>query len=196
MAERAIKTIKRKLFQYMDETNTNRWVNVLPDVISSYNNSVHRSIKSTPANARNVDKYTLWNNQFKSKSPILKGRPKKPKNVPSYKYNLDDKVKLQVKRTSFLREYDESFTPETFIITERFKKGRISIYKVKDFNNEPIEGTFQDEELVKVYIPENKSYKIEKVLKTRQHKTRKQYLVKWKGWPKQFNSWVDNIENL
>lgn len=196
MAERAIKTIKKKLFKYMDQNNTHRWIDVLPDVVSAYNNSVHRVIKMTPSQARSVEPIDVWNNQFKSKNPQKALRTKKPTKQITYKFRINDNVKIQVKRSTFQREYDETFTPETFIITERFKKGPISLYKLKDYNNEPIVGTFQDQELVKVIIPEDKIYKIEKVLKKRKYKNKQQYLVKWKGWPKQFNSWVDDIEKL
>ena len=64
-AERLIKQIKRKLFQYMSEKNTHRWIDVLPDVMNAYNNSVHRVIKMTPKQARSKKlNFKVWTNQY------------------------------------------------------------------------------------------------------------------------------------
>ena len=58
-----------------------------------------------------------------------------------------------------------------------------------DLAGEKILGTFYEAELQKVKAPE--TYKIEKVLRTRGKGSRKQYLVKWMGYPESFNSWVN-----
>jgi hypothetical protein len=35
---------------------------------------------------------------------------------------------------------------------------------------------------------------VEKVLRTRKKGTKKQYFVKWAGYPDTFNSWVDEVD--
>ena len=58
--------------------------------------------------------------------------------------------------------------------------------------DEPIISSFYEEELQKV--PEkllNKSFEVEKVLKTRKYKNKQQQFVKWRGYPDKFNSWVN-----
>lgn len=195
LAERAIKTIKKKLLLYMDEKNTNDWVEALQDVVYAYNNSYHRSIKMTPTEARNSNTADVWNNQFRQKLKRKK-HVKKPTKEIEFKFNVNDTVKLLGINRKFTREYNETYTPETFIITERRKKGNISLYKVKDFNNDPIIGEFQDEELLKVNEPRDKIYKVQKVLKTRKRNGKTEYLVRWKNWPPKFDSWVDSFEKL
>lgn len=44
-AERGIKTIKSRLSRYMTQNQTHRWVDVLPNIIKSYNSTYHRTIK-------------------------------------------------------------------------------------------------------------------------------------------------------
>ena len=51
-----------------------------------------------------------------------------------------------------------------------------------------IQGVFYREELVPVSLPE--LYDI-KVLRRKKVRGRTKYLVKWIGYPDQFNSWVD-----
>jgi len=58
-------------------------------------------------------------------------------------------------------------------------------YKITDCNGEEIQGTSYEQELQKT---SQEVYRIEKIVK--EGKTRS--LVKWKGYPESFNSWVDN----
>jgi len=52
-------------------------------------------------------------------------------------------------------------------------------------NGEEIKGSFYEPELQKT---EQKVFRIEKVIKRKGDKS----LVKWAGYPKEFNSWVEN----
>jgi hypothetical protein len=61
-------------------------------------------------------------------------------------------------------------------------------YSLTDWNSEPIEGRFYEAELQKVV--DTGEYRIEKVLKTRTRKGQKEALVKWHGWPEQYNQWL------
>ena len=58
-------------------------------------------------------------------------------------------------------------------------------YKITDLNDEEIQGTFYEQQLQKT---SQKVFRIEKIVK----KGKARSLVKWKGCPESFNSWVDN----
>ena len=49
--ERFNRTIKNKIYAYMDSKRTQRFIDVLPNIVDNYNNSVHRMINLTPSNA-------------------------------------------------------------------------------------------------------------------------------------------------
>ncbi|XP_066926306.1 SCAN domain-containing protein 3-like [Clytia hemisphaerica] len=89
-----------------------------------------------------------------------------------------------------------SFSERKASVVERFNrtlKGNPVVYKVKDQANEPIEGIFYQQELQRVYEPD--SYKIEKIIKKqRQPNGSWKYLVKWKGYPEKFNSFVNETD--
>ena len=59
-------------------------------------------------------------------------------------------------------------------------------YKIKDLNGEIIKGNFYEKELQKT---KNNSevYIIEKIIQ----KNKNKYLVKWRNYSDEFNSWVD-----
>ena len=58
-------------------------------------------------------------------------------------------------------------------------------YKIKDLNDEIIEGIFYERELQKT--KNTGVYIIEKIIQ----KNKNKYLVKWRGYSNDFNSWVD-----
>ena len=64
------------------------------------------------------------------------------------------------------------------------------IYTVVDWYDNPVEGTFYQKELQKVESTDDNLFKIETILKYKGRGKDKQALVKWKGWPKKFDSWI------
>ena len=57
-------------------------------------------------------------------------------------------------------------------------------YKITDYNREEIQVSFYEQELQKT---SQGTFRIEKVSKRQGDKS----LVKWVGYPKSFNSWID-----
>jgi len=57
LVERFIKTLKQKMYRYFIAKRTRRYVDVLPDLVQSYNNNHHRSIcmASMEVTANNED---------------------------------------------------------------------------------------------------------------------------------------------
>ena len=76
--------------------------------------------------------------------------------------------------------------------------GGLLIYRLKDFHDEEINGTFYQSELQNVDVRDDDIWKIEKILKTKGQGNNKQYFIKWLHWPKKFNSWISarNVNNL
>ncbi|MEW8544398.1 MAG: chromo domain-containing protein, partial [Candidatus Thiodiazotropha sp.] len=59
---------------------------------------------------------------------------------------------------------------------------------LKDYAGELVMGTFYEHQLKKAY--EQTTYLVEKVLQTRTRRGQKQLLVRWRGWPAKYDSWV------
>ena len=62
----------------------------------------------------------------------------------------------------------------------------------------PVEGMFYEAELQRVNKTRDNLWKMETVLKRRKRRGQTEVLVKWQGYPKKFNSWVneDELQNI
>ena len=83
--------------------------------------------------------------------------------------------------------FERGFTPRWTEEVFRISKIVLTIpitYKIIDLNGEEIEGSFYEQELQKTT---QDTFRIEKMLQRQGNKA----LVKWMGYPKAFNSWID-----
>ena len=178
IAERWVRTIKEKMWKYFTDNNTYKYIDVLPDLVEDYNNTVHSSTKLTPKEAsKKKNELTVWRNLYPD-------RYKKYNITP--KFSVGDEVRITKKKKVFEKGYTTRWTEEIFTIKEIRDTNPIT-YKLTDLKGEEIEGTFYEPELQKT---EQQIYRIEKVIE----KEKGRSLVKWKGYSDKFNSWVDNKE--
>ena len=66
-AERAIKTIKGKIYRYFTESRSNRYIDRLQDITVAYNQSYHRSIKMQPAEVNKSNEMKVHDIQYHGK---------------------------------------------------------------------------------------------------------------------------------
>ena len=176
IVERWIRTMKEKMWKYFTDNNTYKYIDVLPDLVEDYNNTVHSSIKLTPIEAsKKKNELTVWRNLYPDRFKTYRLTPK---------FSVGDLVRITKKKKVFEKGYTTRWTKETFTIKEIRDTNPIT-YKIKDLEGEEIKGTFYEPELQKT---EKQLYKIEKIIKKDKNKS----LVKWKGYSDEFNSWVDN----
>ena len=106
-------------------------------------------------------------------------------------FAIGDRVRIsKYKRKNFDKGYTPNWTEEVFTI-DKIQMTHPITYKIRDGNGEAIQGTFYREELQKT---DQKIYRIEKIIRKRGDKA----LVKWKGYPEEFNSWIalKDLENI
>ena len=193
-AERVIRTLKSSLYGYMRKNKTGRYVDVLQDLVASYNDTQHRSTGMKPSEVTpgDVERH-LWWHQYKPKTPHIKGGRKPTR----FKYKTGDHVCISHKAERFHRGHDEKWTREIFQIRQPFERFGIPKYRLTDVQGEELKGTFYEAELQKVEYSENNSFEIEKVIDRRRQspgKRKFELLIKWKGWPDKFNSWIPESE--
>ena len=108
-----------------------------------------------------------------------------------YKFKVGDTVRVTYSKGIFDREYDFEWSGEIFKVRAPYKRDGINIYRLKDFLDEDIKGSFNEAELQKVeQNNHNRRWKVSIALKTRKTKGRKEHWVRWLHLPKKFDSWV------
>ena len=184
-AERVIKTVKGRIFKYFTKKQTYSYVDQLQDFVYSYNHTYHRSIKMKPVDVTKENEAALWKQQY-----VQPYRKKKA--TTKFKFAVGNLVRISHLRHTFMREYEQKWTEEIYIVAKRYLRDGLPIYKLTQYDHEPLEGTYYEQELQLVKEPE--TYRIEKVLRTRKVKGEKQHLVRWAGWSPKYDSWVASKE--
>lgn len=181
VVERFNRTLKNRMWRYFTFSRSKRYVDILQQLVQSYNKSYHRTIKTTPASV------TLENaNEIRN---ILH---KKLENIPEKKrkYCVNDLVRISSAKTAFSKGYESGWSEEIFKIIRVLDQRQPTVYIIADLNNEEIEGIFYTEELNKIgKLPKN-GLKFNKILNTRGRGRNKESLVNWKNLPEDYVTWI------
>ena len=178
IVERFNRTLKSKLWRYFTRHDTLSYVDVLDSMVDVYNRTPHRSIGMAPNDVTSKNKARIWFRLYADptsyKEPALR---------------VGDSVRISKARRTFKKGYLAQWTEEIFTVVER-KSTRPPTFVLADYSGEVLKGTFYPQELQKV-IKTDDVYRVEKILK----RTKNRVLVKWRGYPDKFNSWV-NVKDL
>ena len=142
------------------------YLDILPKILQQYNSTKHSSIKMTPVEAsKKKNENTVYFNLYGDMEQ-LSSKPK---------FKIGDKVRIsKYKRKVFDKGYTPNWTEEIFLI-DKIQSTNPITYRLKDLNNEEIQGSFYEPEL----LPAKQDvFRIEKVIR-RDYK-KKQGLVY--GW--------------
>jgi len=183
VVERLNRTLKERMFRYFTTHQTRRYIDVLPDLIHSYNNTYHRSIGMTPSEVTSDNEDTVRKRLY----PVRKsGR---------WKFDVGQTVRIVMQKLPFQKGYEEGrWSRELFVVDKRLPTKPVT-YRLVDMAGESIKGAFYEAEIQKVRRPESDSlFEVERVIKTRKKPNGKvEYLVKWQGYPEKFNSWTEDL---
>ena len=173
--ERFNGTLKSKMYKQFTVQNNTVWYNILDDLIKKYNNTKHSAIKMKPIEVNKKNQGIVYFNLYGDMEPSKQKQ----------KFKVGDNVRIsKYKRKVFDKGYTPNWTEEVFTI-DKIQYTNPITYKIKDLNNEPIERSFYEPELLKA---EQDMFRIDKVIR-RDYKN-KQALVSWSGDPKEFHSWI------
>ena len=189
-SERATLTIKMKISRYFTYKDDYSYLPILQDIARSYNKTYHRTIGMVPADVKNNNEEEVRLSTYFAQNKNKLKQEKLPKKRP-FKYKPGQYVRVSYLKGAFTRAYDQTYSGEIFQVSKRYYRGNLPVYRLTDLQGDEIKGGWYTSELIPLDIdPANVTYKIEKVLKTRGKGRNKQYFVKWKFYPKKFDSWI------
>ena len=145
----------------MTSISKNVYIDKSDDIVNEYSNKKHRTTKMKPIDIKD-NTYIDFGKEVNDNDP----------NVRISKYiNIFAKVNTP------------NWSEEIFVI-KKIKNTVPWTYVIDDLNGEEITGTFYEKELQKIDQQESR---MEKVIKKKGDKL----YIKWKGYDKSFNSWID-----
>lgn len=194
IAERMVRTLKEKIWRYMHEKNTKRYIDVLQDLVSSYNDTYHKAIQMPPSEVDATNEGLVLRRLYgKAWAKVSKEHQKKKKKPVLKK---GDFVRISSVKGAFKKGYMGNWSEEIFIIDDIIYSKPFFLYKLKDWNQEKIDGSFYEKEVQLVSKGLDDYWKVEKIIRERVVRGKRQYFVKWLGYPDDMNSWVDDIKAI
>ena len=88
-AERFIRTLKNKIYEYMTSISKNIYIDKLDDIVDEYNNKYHRTIKMKPVDVKD-NTYIDFKKEVNDKDP---------------KFKVGDYVRISKYENIFAKEY-------------------------------------------------------------------------------------------
>ena len=174
--ERFNRSLRELMMKSFVKNNNTVWYNILPNLINTYNNRYHSTIKMKPKNVNKLNekhiKNTVYNYDITNKKP---------------KFKINDLVRISLKRRALFDKPTGNIKwSEQIYKIYKINKSNVITYQLTDMNNEIIKGQFYTKEL---QLTKNITgeYIIEKILKTDKDKI----YVKWRGYDSSFNSWIN-----
>ena len=144
IAERVIRTLKERLYRFFTFSKSHRYLENLQDIVDSYNNSFHRSIKTKPVLVNENNSKQIFINLY-GYDKNYDGPPK----ISKYNYKKDDKVLISKVKKTFEKGYTRNWRQEIFIIDQIILTKNIPTYILRDLQGEKIAGVFYKQELQK-----------------------------------------------
>ena len=102
VAERFVKNLTTKIYQYTTSISKNVYINKLDDILNKYNNTYHRTIKMKPVDVKDT-KYIDSNKEVNDKDP---------------KFKVGDHVRISKYKNIFAKGYKPNWSEEVFIIKQ------------------------------------------------------------------------------
>ena len=180
IVERFNRTLKGKMWRYFTHSKTLRFLDVLPQLLQSYNSTYHSTIKMSPSEVTRHNEAELQTRLY--------GWKRRP-----FKFELKDRVRISRNVDKFQKGYEGVWSREVFVVRDRFPTDPPT-YEIEDYSGEVVKGKFYAEELQRVTNDPN-VFEVEKVIRTRNNRGKLQYLVRWAGYGPKHDSWVDEISH-
>ena len=137
--ERFNRSLTELMMKEIIKNNNTIWYDILPNLIKTYNNRYHHTIKMKPINVNKSNEKYIKNN-FYTNDVTNK--------IPKFKVN--DLVRISLKRRElFDKPYSNIKWAEELFKIHFIHKSNVITYKIKDMNKEVIQGIFYKRELQK-----------------------------------------------
>jgi hypothetical protein len=136
--ERFNRTFKSKIERYLTAKKSKKYIDALPDFVSSYNKSIHSAIKCAP------------NQVTKKNVHIIKERLYGPVNHPylvNFEFKIGDYVRVVEDKKIFNKGYTQNWSSDIYVVSMLFPTIPPT-YKIKSIEGNKITCSFSVREKI------------------------------------------------
>ena len=149
IVERVQRTLRNRLGKIWEQRGDHQWIDVLPDITESYNNSVHRSIGMRPNDVGPEHHQLIYDRLYPEPTPAQALKDAREARRLTEHLQVGDYVRILEYRKLFRKESDLAWTHEVFRIRHVIRSNPIT-FQIEDLDGDPIKGGFYARELIKV----------------------------------------------
>ena len=139
--ERFNRSLRELMMKFFVKSNNTVWYNILPELVKTYNNRYHHTIKMKPIDVnKSNEKHIrmIYNYNITNKKT---------------KYKINDLVRISLKRRQLFDKPSGNikWSEELFRIY-KINRSNVTTYQLKDMNDEIIKGQFYEKSFKKQKI--------------------------------------------
>jgi hypothetical protein len=138
ICERFNKSLLSILYRYFSGMNTLRYVDILPQLVSSYNNRFHRSIQMAPSKVNQKNQKTVYKTLYDNNSKL--------KNTFKSQFKIGDTVIVAKERKTFQKGYLPLWGKVIHSVADVYKTNPPT-YKLMNKEKEILPGIYYKEEI-------------------------------------------------
>ena len=109
------RTLRGVIARYQLKHNTMTYINILPDILKSYNNSYHTTIRMAPNQTTSENEHIVYENVYSRKKKT------KPLKLKPFRYKIGDNVRIVSKKTPWSPEFFQRWSEEIFKVSRRYR---------------------------------------------------------------------------
>ena len=153
VVERVQRTLRNRLGKIWERNGDHRWIDVLPQITESYNNSVHRSIGMKPNDVgpehHQLIRDRLYDYPDRVPTPAQVRKEAKEARRITKQLGVGDYVRILEYRTVFRKESSQAWSSAVYRVRRVIQSSPIT-FEIEDLDRDAIKGGFYLRQLIKV----------------------------------------------
>jgi len=111
------------MYKYFTKNNTNLYLDVINNLLTGYNNSVHSTTGMAPSKVKPSNIYSDWQKMNSLRAKIPERRAK---------FKMGDLVRITKEKVKFAKGYEQTFSTEIFRVVKVIQRLPQPIYEFSD----------------------------------------------------------------
>lgn len=181
VAEKAIQTVKRRLYRYLSHNATLRWIEALPQIVDAINRTRCRVTGMAPSDMTPSNWHIVWQRLYGDSYKHARA---------DERYRPDTTVRIDMAKGAFAKGYLPNFSQEIFRI-RKVRPGNPTTYELEDQKGELILGKFFAENFSKAKPAVRR---IAHVWETRTRRRHIEYCVSWTDGNPRDREWITEAQ--